>query len=199
MADRRQLRQEILGRRDTLPEDLREGKSSLIRSRLLEMHSLNGASRVMIYINYRSEVITRPLIIELKLKGITVAAPLTVPEDYDLVPYRIEDEVEDLFPGYRSIPEPDVDRCLQFDPAALDVILVPGAVFDPSGGRLGYGGGYYDRFLSRMAPEALTVGLAYELQVVPEIPLQEHDVPLDWIVTEERMIKGSRKSGICPF
>lgn len=193
MNYRKELRKTTLARRDKLSRSVLEDKSSLIRARLLAMEEFRGVSFVMIYLNYRSEVITRPLIAALQYQGIKVAAPVTDPRHHRLTPYLIENGDEDLIPGYRNIPEPDFRRMPELAPAELDIVLVPGSVFDPAGGRLGYGGGFYDRFLSREAPQASTVGLAYELQIVKRVPLQQHDVLLDRVVTEERLLKGRRE------
>lgn len=67
---------------------------------------------------------------------------------------------------------------------SLDAVIVPGVAFDHSGGRLGYGGGYYDRFLPKLRPDTVKIGVAYELQLIKQIPVEEHDVHLDRIVTE---------------
>lgn len=74
---------------------------------------------------------------------------------------------------------------MELEPASIDVVIIPGSVFDRQGGRLGYGGGYYDRFLAQAAPQALRVALAYELQLVDAIKLQPHDQLMDWLVTEK--------------
>ncbi len=76
-------------------------------------------------------------------------------------------------------------------PQEIETILLPGSVFDERGGRFGYGGGYYDRFLAKV-PKARRIGLAFDLQVVAEAPLQEHDELLDLVVTESRIIRGNR-------
>ncbi|MFO7760926.1 MAG: 5-formyltetrahydrofolate cyclo-ligase [Thermodesulfobacteriota bacterium] len=191
--ERRKLRKTVLARRDSLTGTAIKEKSSLILDRFLTIEELSRASCVMLYVNYRSEVNTRPLIAGLRDKGITVAAPVIDADHYRLIPYIIENASEDLIPGYCGIPEPDAGKLPELDPAELDIVLVPGSVFDPAGGRLGYGGGYYDRFLSREAPHALAVGLAYELQIVTKVPLQDHDIFLDRIVTEERLLNAGKR------
>jgi 5-formyltetrahydrofolate cyclo-ligase len=74
------------------------------------------------------------------------------------------------------------------------MVVVPGSVFDRRCGRYGYGGGYYDRFLSIEAPQALRIGLAFSLQVVPGIPLKTHDQKMDIIVMENEMLRCNRKT-----
>lgn len=106
----------------------------------------------------------------------------------------IKDPERELAPGYCSIPEPVVGirESQAVNPATIDLIFLPGSVFDEQGGRMGYGGGYYDRFVSIHAPQAMRIGLAYEIQMVERAPLQEHDEPVDLILTEKRIIKGRR-------
>lgn len=79
-------------------------------------------------------------------------------------------------------------------PASIDVAIIPGAVFDRCGHRLGYGGGFYDRFLARMAPQATRIGLAFSCQVVDQIPSLPHDVPMDLVITEQEVLTWSRVS-----
>ncbi|MFP3982711.1 MAG: 5-formyltetrahydrofolate cyclo-ligase [Desulfurivibrionaceae bacterium] len=188
------MRKTILAGRDAMTRTVREEKSRVIRDRVLTMTELSRASCVMIYVNYRSEVITRPLIAELQGLGKTVAAPVTDPHNARLLPYIVGNEAEDLIPGYCNIPEPDSGSQPSLDPGRLDIVLVPGSVFDPDGNRLGYGGGYYDRFLSQEAPQALTVGLAFEMQIVDSVPVQDHDIPLDLVITEKRVVHGDKES-----
>jgi len=105
-----------------------------------------------------------------------------------LIAYQITDPDKDLLPGYCQIPEPDSGRLPQINPPDIEVIILPGSVFDLSGGRLGYGGGYYDRFISQQAPTAIRVGLAFELQVTTNLPLLAHDQKIHILVTENRIL-----------
>jgi 5-formyltetrahydrofolate cyclo-ligase len=82
--------------------------------------------------------------------------------------------------------EPERDVGLMVEPDDLDLVIVPGVAFDRRGNRLGFGGGYYDRFFERC--NATRVGLAYAFQVVDDIPAEDHDVKIDWLVTEDEVI-----------
>ena len=115
--------------------------------------------------------------------------PLTLTKEKRLDPYLITDPEQQLVSGYCNIPEPDPKKADLFDAARIDVVILPGSVFDAKGGRLGYGGGYYDRFLTDQAPQALKIGIAYEMQLVDEVPLLPHDQRLDYLVTEKRIIR----------
>ena len=121
-------------------------------------------------------------------RGKRVAVPLVNALENAMVPLLIKDPEKDLAPGYYGIPEPDPRKSLRVDAREIDAAVIPGSVFDVRGGRLGYGGGYYDRFLVYDAPRAKRVGLAFEMQLVERVPVQPHDQPLDILVTEERIV-----------
>ena len=122
-------------------------------------------------------------------EGKSVSVPLTVPQQSELLAVAITNPAADLSPGYKGIPEPipslaDLQRVT---PQSIDIAIIPGAVFDRSGYRLGYGGGYYDRFLVKKAPQAYRIGLAFSLQLVNRIPALSHDAPLDMLITEKEV------------
>lgn len=189
---RKVLRRKTLKARDSLDEAQRAMKSAVIRETLLQLDEIEQGANVMIYVNFRSEVETMPLFDMLFAKNVRVTVPLTVINPAGLIPYEITDPQKELRAGYCGIAEPDTNILQPVDPASIDVVLVPGSVFDLHGGRLGYGGGFYDRFLSKDAPQALRVGLAFEMQVVDHMPLEEHDESLHYLVTEKmrRKING---------
>ena len=93
-----------------------------------------------------------------------------------------------LRPGSYVIPEPPEAACPEINPSHIDLVLVPGVAYDRRGYRLGYGAGYYDRFLRLLRPDALKVGLAYSFQVLDVLPAEAHDVPVDLVATEEELI-----------
>jgi len=192
----RELKKETLRLRDALSLELQEQKSNHITERVLRMDRLQQAETVFIYVDFRSEVKTRELIKKLQDMGKRVVVPVTLLEERDLLPVQITDMEQDLAPGYASILEPvETIRSTRYvSPEKIDIIFLPGSVFDESGGRMGYGGGFYDRFVSSKAPQAQRIGLCYELQVVKRAPLQDHDERMDSIITEERVIYSSRET-----
>jgi len=192
--DSLKLRQDILIKRDQLPSIEKRDLSQLIMDRVLGMAQFQSAATVFIYVDFRSEVATRPLIDHMLKCGKKVVVPVTLVQNKDLLAVSITDPDKELAPGYCSIPEPiiEIREKQMLSPGLIDIIFLPGSVFDERGGRMGYGGGYYDRFVSAKAPQAVRVGLAYELQMVQSAPLQVHDEFLDFIVTEKRIITGRR-------
>ena len=183
------LRREKLAERDRLAPEQRAAWSRLIRENIVGLAAVAEAKHVMIYASFRSEVETLSLFGMFREKDIVTSAPLTLVKERRLLPYIITDPGRDLRPGYCGIAEPDAVRLTPVDPTAIDVVLVPGAVFDGNGGRLGYGGGYYDRFLAHDAPRALRIGLAFEMQVIDRVPVLDHDVKMHYLITEQMIRK----------
>jgi len=193
MTNPSQLRKEILTARNRLQAtELRE-KSAAIQNNLLGLNEIITSKNIFTYVSFRSEVETLDLIKTFLDKGKTVTVPITRIEEKRLDAIQITDPDRELVPGYCNIPEPDEELCLKqkTDPADIDIIILPGSVFDRRGGRFGYGGGYYDRFVSAI-PEAVRIGLAFDLQMIDLAPLQAHDEILDFVVTETEIIRGRR-------
>jgi len=191
--DRQDLRQRILGERDALDGNKRHEKSISVMHNFWDLPGMQQWSTLFMYVSFRSEVETLELIKGCINLGIRVAVPLVDASAVCMIPLLIKDPERDLVPGYYNIPEPDPKKSLPLNAGEIDAAVIPGSVFDIHGGRLGYGGGYYDRFLVNDAPQAKRIGLAYELQVVDKVPVEPHDQPLDILVTEKRIVNIRRK------
>lgn len=180
------LRKNILKKRDRLSPQEISKKSSAIQKLLFELPDFQDASLIMFYVSFRSEVETTKMIKAALSIGKQIAAPAVDPIQKELEPFPITD-LDALAPGNYGILEPR----MRSNPLALETIqlvIVPGCVFDLRGFRLGYGVGYYDRLLQHI-PSTVAIGLAYELQLVQEVPCVEpHDQPVDKIVTEKSVI-----------
>ena len=189
------MRTDILTQRDALSKAKQKEYSNRIMKSIIKMMPFQSATTIFTYVDFRSEVITTSLIEYMLECDKNVVVPVTLIKDKDLLAVSITEPARELAPGYCSIPEPIVAirEKQMLSPDIIDIIFLPGSVFDERGGRMGYGGGYYDRFVSAKAPQALRVGLAYEMQMVEHAPLQDHDEFLDFIVTEERIVVGSRQ------
>lgn len=195
MATQQELRRRVLTARDRLSAREIEAKSAAIIGRLVQLQAFRDCRTVMFYASFRSEVQTGQAMASCLQEGMILALPLTLPASRGLQPRQVTDLLRDLRPGYCGIAEPDPERTELVAPAAIEAVIVPGSVFDARGGRLGYGGGFYDRFLAREAPQALRIGLAFALQVLPlpaGLPLAEHDQRLDFLVTEEQSFRFAR-------
>ena len=185
---RQRMRKQVLAKRDLLGTRDRHEKSAAITERFLSMPGMDSWETLFVYVNFRSEVETLQLIKRCLERDKRVVVPLVDSAQSTMIALQVTDLDEDLQPGYFDIPEPDPAKTSRVDGKEIDVVVLPGSVFDIEGGRLGYGGGYYDRFLVNDAPQACRIGLAFELQVVPAVPLEPHDQRLDYLVTEKRTI-----------
>lgn len=193
MQDGKQLRKEILTARNRLTPEEIQAKSEVITGRLLAQKELLDSTTIFLYVSFRSEVATLGLLDRLLAMGKNVTVPITRVQEKRLDAIRITDPASQLVPGYCQIPEPAPEIWLSHlvAPDEIDLVLLPGSVFDERCGRFGYGGGFYDRFVSAI-PKAWRVALSFDLQIVPRAPLAQHDELLDMVVTESRLIRCSR-------
>lgn len=193
MTSPKDLRSSILKNRDELEKSEIEAKSRQIQDRLLKLPEVSEAKVLFVYISFRSEVATLDLVDKLIRMGKTVAVPITRVAEKRLDAIKITDRAKDLEPGYCNIPEPPEALCAEeiIAPELIETVILPGSVFDLRGGRFGYGGGFYDRFVSKVK-KAVRIGLAFDLQIIDKAPLQEHDELLDYVVTETRCIANKR-------
>jgi 5-formyltetrahydrofolate cyclo-ligase len=181
------LRRRMAAIRDAIPAEERTAKSEAIARRLSEWGGFAAAKTVLAFISTRSEVLTQPMVAAALAAGKVVGAPRTLLEQKRLEFRRIRGLAQELVPGPFGILEPKTEAPL-LDPAAADLILVPGLAFDKQGYRLGYGGGFYDRLLANPEVRAATVGIAFEGQIVERMPHEESDRPVGWLATEQRII-----------
>lgn len=183
------IRNQILSLRNALPINECEEKSNIIMQNVLSLLSVQKAEYVLCYASYKSEVQTDILIKELLKEGKKVYLPRVCGEKMDF--YRIRSLI-DLTEGYKGIPEPEAacterfTRTMWEKDKARVVMLLPGVAFSESGARIGYGKGYYDRYLSHI-PYMERISLCYELQMVEAIPADTYDIPMTIIVTEEKI------------
>jgi len=187
--DKKELRKQIITERDQLTDDEIATKSAIIAEKLYSLPAFNQAEAIMYFVSFGSEVDTRPMVEETIRRGKTALAPKAVPQSRELIPSRIIDWESDLMPGYYNIPEPRAGALRPYAPEQIDLLIVPGVAFDLKGNRLGYGGGYYDRFFSLLKPGTPLVALVFDLQIVPAVPIDEWDRPVDCVITDQRLIE----------
>jgi len=155
------------------------------------MSDYRDAGRVMLYASVGSEVVTWGIALEVLARGSRTFYPRV--EHGEIQPYEVASPAPDLLPrGKYRIPEPHPERCRRADPGEIDLVLVPGVAFDIRGHRVGYGKGYFDRFLTRIRPGIPTIGLAYDLSVVREVPVSPWDTAVGAVVTGKRTFQERR-------
>ena len=188
MADKQALRKYVLDLRENLSWEEIGAKSKKIAERLFALPEYRQAATVMYFLNFGKEADTLSMVPASLAHGKRVVAPKTVHRERLLLLSEITDPALDLEPGRWGIPEPKPERLRPVPAGEVDFVIVPGVAFDEHGRRLGYGGGYYDRFFAGLREEVPLVALTFELQVVPEVPVDPWDRRVDLVLTEERVI-----------
>lgn len=179
------IRTRVLEDRGRLSPEERRARSAAIENRLFSLPAFRSAAVVMFFASFRSEVETEHMIGRALAEGKRVVLPRVKGKALELV--EIGSFERDVAPGAWGIPEPERGRPAEL--AEIGLIVVPGAAFDGRGNRIGYGAGFYDKLLPRY--QGRTVALAFELQIVPEVPADSHDIPVQTIVTEKRVIEAA--------
>jgi 5-formyltetrahydrofolate cyclo-ligase len=185
---KRTIRKDVLKKRDAISPDIKSVKDALIKERLFDLPEFITAKTVFFYASFRSEVETLSMIKESLKIGKKVVLPKVDKERHRLMLYEIKDTSE-LSSGYMRIPEPSLfdERLVTLDD--VELVIIPGAAFDFSGNRLGYGAGYYDILLSKSKKKIPIIAIAYEEQIVDKIPSEMHDVNVDMIITDKQVIR----------
>lgn len=184
MVPKALIRKQILAVRNAMDRQEQERKSSRIAHKFLESDDCQKAAMIYLYAGYGSEALTQELCGELFTMGKRIAMPRVAADGIHMDFYEIQNYNE-LTKGYRGILEPDASKGPAGPP---DLLVMPGAAFDRKCNRIGYGKGFYDRYLTRY-PKLKTVAFAFECQIVDEIPAEPHDYRPDVVITEDRNIK----------
>ena len=188
LKDKATIRREAIKKRDNIPEEVKEVKDREILETVLSYPPFSDSDTVMLYASFKSEVNTFPIIEYALREGKQVVLP-RVNREAKRLDLFIIDSLDNLTRGYMGIMEPDPARANRADSENIDLIVLPGAAFDEKGGRIGYGGGYYDRLLGSIQCSPHLVALAYEEQIVEHVPMQEHDIKVHAIITDRRIIE----------
>lgn len=189
METKNDIRKSILIKRNSLTQFEVQKKSEEIFRRLYSLEQYKNARTVIAYLDYKNEVMTRDFIKRCISDGKTIALPKVIPGDNrELMAYEIHSITKDIHSGYKGIPEPKADVLNQVEPSCIDLAVIPGVAFDCSRQRIGYGAGYYDRFLMKLRQDCFKIGVAFSLQILNTIPCDEHDVPMDMIITDTKII-----------
>lgn len=186
------LRQAGLQFRHSLTEEIIQRHSDQIWSHLLEFSLYCQANTVMFYVALPGEVDTKPMIEQSLRMGKRIIVPVTDRSAKALLPCEIFG-LDELVEGVSDVLEPPESLRRVVLPEEIDLIVVPGVAFDRKGGRVGFGAGYYDRFLSHPQVRASTVALSFEGQIMDEVPRDDHDVSVEWLITEQGVFQCNRE------
>lgn len=179
---KRELRKSIIARRDAVSAFERTLMSAAITGKLVLLDAYREAQLVLAYMNFGSEFVSEGFARRVLEDGKVLVLP-KLKADRSGLNLHVVNDTDDLEVGVWGIREPR-DGDLIEDFALIDFILVPGVAFTPRGERLGYGGGFYDRLLVKKRKDAASIAAAFSFQVVEEVPIEENDIAVDGIVTE---------------
>lgn len=182
METKKDIRKYIYGVRKKCTDQEVEYWSHKVTEKVLALPSFLQADRVMVYADYNHEVMTRYIIEEAWKQKKEVAVPKV--SGKDMIFYRLTDFAQ-LKEGYYGIPEPTEGEVVDWQDALM---IMPGVAFDKANHRVGYGGGFYDRFLEKH-PALIRVAVAFEFQILKQVPVEPTDILPQIIVTEEKLYK----------
>ena len=182
--ERKSLRSFLLEKRDNTSFDFMKIASEKIQKKLKKINAFRDAQKIGVYYPIGSEILTQDIIQELFSNGKDVFLPKVIGENME---FRKITDFSSLEKGSFDIMEPKEDCEIDNE---LDVVLVPTVGISPSGVRLGYGHGFYDRYLAEH--KSVTISLTMEKQIIKKIPKSEHDIMIDWIITEDRILETQR-------
>jgi 5-formyltetrahydrofolate cyclo-ligase len=186
---KRVVRHRVLAARDAMSAAQRQRASARIVDLVLSLPEVGSASTVLVFWSFGSEPDTAPLIEALHARGIRVALPRIVDGEMEPRAYAPGDAVTETSFGAR---EPSAGEGL--DPSVIDVVVTPAVAFDRSGRRVGYGGGFYDRFFPRTRPDTMRIGIGFGRQLLDEdLPGGQFDLRIDGVVTESGVVRFERR------
>ncbi len=174
--DKTELRREIRARKRAMTEEEIETRSAKLAQLFFASEAYQNAKTIYGYLPYNQEVRTVPMLERALKDGKKVAVPKVYGEE---MKFLYLDDLNAVAKGYAGIPEPIADEPVAQDETAL--VLMPGLAFDPQGHRIGYGGGFYDKFLAA-EPNHPTLALCYEFQMLPKLDVEDHDIPVDTVL-----------------
>ena len=174
--DKKQLRKEIREKKRAMTEAQIEEKSRRLGQLFADSELYRKAKTIYGYLPYNQEVRTVPMLLQALADGKRVAVPKVYGDEMKFI---YLDDFSAVEKGYAGIPEPVADEPVADDETAL--VLMPGLAFDPQGHRIGYGGGFYDKFLAK-EPNHPTLALCYDFQMLPELKTEEFDIPVDQVL-----------------
>lgn len=184
MESKSQLRKRVLNVRNNMSKEDVKKNSNAIMDKITSLDIYKQSKVVFIYMDFKNEVITSNLIKRMLSEKKRVVIPYTDSINTVLIPSEITKE-SDLKQNSFGYYEPK--SILPVNIEEIDLVIVPGVVFDKNLNRIGFGKGYYDKILNRLKPSAKKIALAHDFQVLEDIPAEEHDVKMDMIITEKNI------------
>lgn len=190
------IRKEIIRLRESQSKQEVLHNSDIIINKLIESNEYLNSKVVMGYMDFRKEVMTERILKDAFNKGKKVAIPRISKingHQKGIIAYEIKEIGDQIERGTFGVMEPKNDCNIEINPEHIDLVIVPGVAFDKYGYRIGFGAGYYDMFLKNIRHDCVKIGLAFEMQIIEDLPIENHDIPVDIIITEKQIIIPDRK------
>jgi len=185
---KQEIRNEIATFFDALEDEVLAANTTTIENRLFEFANFLESKIVMLYVNAENEVGTQNIVKRAFEYSKIVVLPAFDPARSTMKLMKVDNPDKDLTMGPRGILEPNPAKCKTVPLDCIDIAIVPGIAMDEKGGRIGSGDGYYDRIIPDLPMTTRKVGLVFEGQLVPQVPMESHDKHVDIIITEKRVI-----------
>ena len=183
------IRKQIIALREQIPAETRAAQSAAISARIVELENYRRAGAILGYMNFGAEFASELWVQQVLVDGKKLALPRVNHHTNRLDLYWVDDPENQLAIGLWGIREPIVERCERLVTLnEVEFALLPGVAFTRNGERLGYGGGYYDKLLGRMTHQPVLAAAAFALQIVEQIPQENTDMKVEWIITEQETI-----------
>ena len=182
------IRNEVAKAIESLSETEIEDKTKRIENRLFEFANFLESNISLLYIPNKLEVDTLSMIERCFGYNKIVVLPAYNTDTYQMTLLKVDNLKTDLKSGPRGIMEPDSEKCKIVPIERIDIAIIPGVALDEKGGRIGSGEGYYDRLIPKLPITTRKVSLAFECQVIQQVPMESHDKHVDIIITEKRII-----------
>jgi 5-formyltetrahydrofolate cyclo-ligase len=185
---KRQIRTDIADALAALSEKEIAEKTNAIDKRLFDFANFLEAKVVLLYANNSNEVGTKNILMRTHAYNKIIVLPAFNTETFAMTLMKVDALEKDLTAGPRGVIEPNPDRCKVVPIERIDIAIIPAVALDEKGGRIGSGEGYYDRLIPELSITTRKVALAFEEQIIPQIPIESHDKHIDIIITDKRII-----------
>ncbi len=187
-ATKEQIREETIAKLSAFSAAERRARLEKIERRLFEFANFLESRIVLLYVGGSNEVATDAILKRTQQYGKLLVLPAFETDRPRMQLMKVDDLRQDLVKGPRGVAEPNPKRCKRVPIDRVDIALIPGIAFDEKGGRVGTGRGYYDRLIPNLPITTRKVALAFEEQMVPQVPMEPHDKYVDIIITDQRII-----------
>ena len=182
-----QIRTDVAAALAALTDEQVAEKTSAIEKRLFDFANFLEAKVALLYVNNDNEVATPSILKRTHAYNKIIVLPAFNTETYGMALMKVDALEKDLTPGPRGVLEPNPERCKDVPIERIDIAIIPAVALDEKGGRIGSGEGYYDRLIPELSITTRKVALAFEEQIIPQVPIESHDKHIDIIITDKRI------------